>query len=200
MMNRVDKPALLRSAFELACEYSGQIFSYNKMLGQMTDAGNTTTLTHYMDLLEGAGLITAIPLYTGNVKKSRASKPKLNVMNTALMSCISSYSYEQAKADRTFWGRLVESTVGAHLINTVDSTTKIFYWRERGVEVDFVVSDGRNILAIEVKSNTKKASVRGFKEFHSKFKNAKTLLVGADGIPVQVFLSYPVKYWMEYEL
>ena len=51
--SRVDKPALLRRLFELACRYSGQILSYTKMLGQLQDAGNTTTLAHYLELAGG---------------------------------------------------------------------------------------------------------------------------------------------------
>src|SRR5690606_25348959 len=50
-MTRIDKPALLRSLFELGCHYSGQELSYNKMLGQLHDAGNATTLGWYAELL-----------------------------------------------------------------------------------------------------------------------------------------------------
>ena len=56
-MQRVDKPALLKRLFQLAAEYSGQLLSYNRMLGQLQDAGNTTTLARYMDLLSNAGLV-----------------------------------------------------------------------------------------------------------------------------------------------
>ncbi len=196
MMTRVDKPALLKNAFELGCEYSGQIFSYNSMLGQLNDAGNTTTLAHYMHLLEKAGLMKALQQYSGNKKRRRASKPKLNVMNTALMSCFSGYSFEQAKADRTFWGRLVESAVGAHLINTSCSDLNVFYWRERGIEVDFVLSDGQKLLAIEVKSGKWKGFIKGFEKFTGKYNNAGTLLIGGEGISIQEFLSYPATYWL----
>jgi len=54
LLSRVDKPALLRRLFELGCRYSGQVLSYTKMLGQLQDAGNATTLAHYLDLLAGA--------------------------------------------------------------------------------------------------------------------------------------------------
>ncbi len=47
LLSRVDKPALLRQLFRLGCDYSGQILAYNKMLGQLHDAGNTTTLAHW---------------------------------------------------------------------------------------------------------------------------------------------------------
>lgn len=59
-MTRIDKPALLRRMFDLGCAYSGRILSYQKMLGQLHDAGNTTTLAHYLDLLETAGLIKGL--------------------------------------------------------------------------------------------------------------------------------------------
>jgi predicted AAA+ superfamily ATPase len=65
LMTRVDKPALLRRLFELGCRYSGQVLSYTKMLGQLHDAGNATTLAHYLDLLSGAGMITGLPKYSG---------------------------------------------------------------------------------------------------------------------------------------
>lgn len=61
LLTRVDKPALLRRLFELACRYSGQVLSYTKMLGQLRDAGNTTTLAHYLQLLAGAGLVCGLP-------------------------------------------------------------------------------------------------------------------------------------------
>lgn len=49
-MQRVDKPALLKRLFQLGAEYSGQVLSYNKMVGQLQDAGNTTTLARYLGL------------------------------------------------------------------------------------------------------------------------------------------------------
>jgi predicted AAA+ superfamily ATPase len=57
LMTPVQKPELLRRVFDLACRYSGQMLSYQKMMGQLADAGNTTTLAHYLELLEGAGMV-----------------------------------------------------------------------------------------------------------------------------------------------
>lgn len=199
VMARIDKPALLKSAFELSCEYSGQIFAYNNMLGQLTDAGNVTTLAHYMKLLTDAGLVTGLQAYSGNKLRKRASKPKLNVLNTALMACYSGYAFDQAKADRTYWGRMVESSIGAHLLNTAANNTNVYYWRERGYEVDFVVEQNKQLLAIEVKSSNKKKSgnLNGLKKFSENYNKTKTLLVGADGLSIQEFLSYPVNHWLE---
>ncbi len=196
-LKRVDKPKLLKQAFELCCEYSGQVLAYNSMLGQLTDAGNTTTLAGYMDSLYKAELIAGLQSYSGNKKRSRISKLKWNVMNTALMSCYSSYSFEEAKADRTYWGRLVESSVGAHLLNTVKASSKIYYWRDKGLEIDFVLQDGKHLLAIEVKSSKRQSPLKAFEKFTHEYKNARTLLVGADGVSLQEFFSYPAQYWLK---
>src|SRR5690606_7709933 len=138
LLTRVDKPALLRRLFELACRYSGQILSYTKMLGQLQDAGNTVTLAHYLDLLAGAGMVRGLPKYAGDVARSRGSSPKLQVRDTALMTAVSGLTVGEARADREFRGRLVESAVGAHLANAATAgLCELFYWRERNHEVDF---------------------------------------------------------------
>jgi uncharacterized protein len=117
LQTRVDKPVMLRRLFELGCRYSGQILSYTKMLGQLQDAGNSTTLAHYLDLLAGVGMVCGLQKYAGAAVRQRGSSPKLQVFNTALMTAQSSYSLQDAKADREYWGHLVESAVGAHLAN-----------------------------------------------------------------------------------
>ncbi|MDX9828390.1 MAG: AAA family ATPase, partial [Spirochaetia bacterium] len=99
LLTRVDKPALLRLVFELACGYSGQILSYTKMLGQLQDAGNTTTLAHYLNLLSQAGMVRGLPKFSGDSARSRASSPKLQVLNTALISATTGRSFEEAMGD-----------------------------------------------------------------------------------------------------
>lgn len=198
LLTRVDKPALLRRLFHLGCEYSGQILSYQKMLGQLQDAGNTTTLAHYLELLSGAGMLTGLSKFTGQRVRQRASSPKLQVLNTALMTAPSQFSLESARHDRDFWGRLTESAVGAHLVNSATSTkTEVFYWRERGKEVDFVLRSGRNVVAIEVKSGRRRESLPGMEEFSGSFKPKRRLLIGGQGIPVEEFLSRPAAHWLD---
>ena len=196
-MTRVDKPALLKRLFELGAVYSGQLLSYTKMLGQLQDAGNTTTLARYLDLLASAGLLAGVPKYAGQVHRVRASSPKLNVLNTALMTAGSGYSFTEAQADRSFWGRIVESAVGAHLFNTATSDIRLHYWREGSLEVDFVLQRGTRIVTIKVKSGAKMGLLRGMEEFAGRFSPRRSLLVGEGGIPLNEFLTVPAHYWFE---
>jgi predicted AAA+ superfamily ATPase len=198
LMTRVDKPALLRRLFELGCRYSGQVLSYTKMLGQLQDAGNATTLAHYLELLSGAGMLTGLQKFAGQAVRQRGSSPKLQVLNTALMTAQSGLSHDEARTDREFRGRLVESAVGAHLANAAaGGECELFYWRERSQEVDFVVRVGRAVIAIEVKSGRAPDAFPGLGAFAEAFKPKRTLLVGGDGISLDEFLTRPVQHWLQ---
>ncbi|MCZ0944204.1 MAG: AAA family ATPase [Gammaproteobacteria bacterium] len=196
-MTRVDKPALLKQLFELGADYSGQILPFSKMLGQLQDAGNATTLARYLDLLSTAGLLAGLPKYAPSFQRVRASSPKLNILNTALMTAGSGYTFEQAQADRTFWGRLVESAVGAHILNTASNDIRTHYWREKLLEVDFVLRRGRRTVAIEVKSGRDRGRLRGLEAFEQKFNPHRAMLVGERGTPLDEFLSTPADRWFD---
>jgi predicted AAA+ superfamily ATPase len=168
------------------------------MLGQLQDAGNTTTLASYLDLLGAAGLLAGLPKYAGQVVRQRGSSPKLQVLDTGLLTAQSGLTPAEARSDPEFWGRLVESAVGAHLANAaLTGVCEVFYWRDRNREVDFVVRAGRALTAIEVKSARTRDAHPGLASFVAAFRPKRTLLVGGDGIPVEEFLLQPVEHWVK---
>jgi len=188
MLTRVDKPALMKRLFELSCHYSGQILSFNKMLGQLKDAGNTTTLSHYLSLLSTAGLVAGIEKYSNNVIRKKSSSPKFQVYNTALISAQSNYSFTEAIGNPAIWGRLVESAVGAHLLNhAVSGDFALSYWREGDEEVDFVMEQ-KQLIGIEVKSGSVQKT-SGMASFKKKFNPDKVLLVGNSALSWQDLLK-----------
>ena len=197
LLARVDKPALLRRLFELACSYSGQVLSYQKMAGTLQDAGNTTTLAHYLDLLAGSGMVMGLQKYAGDKARRRGSSPKLQVLNTALMTAQSGFLPAESRSDPTAWGRLVESAVGAHLANAAAANgLELHYWRDRNREVDFIVRKGSRLIAVEVKSGRPRNMFPGIEAFSCAFRPQRKLLVGGDGIPLEDFLLEPAEYWV----
>lgn len=198
LMTRVDKPALLRRVFHLGCDYSGQILAYQKMLGQLHDAGNTVTLAHYLQLLHGAGVVAGLSKYAHGQVRQRGSSPKLQVLNTALMTAQAGRSQAEARQDGDYWGRLVESCVGAHLLNTSLGTgIEVTYWRERNLEVDFVLHRGKTTVGIEVKSGRRRGALPGMEAFAKQFKPKRQLLVGGQGIALEEFLAQPAEHWLQ---
>ena len=189
MMTRVDKPALLKNLFEIGSQYSGQVLSYSKILGQLQDAGNTTTLSHYLELLSISGLLEGLEKYYTEKVRQRSSSPKFQISNTALLSAQVPHSFVEIKKNPEKWGRWVESAVGAHLLNfSKTEDIKLYYWRHVNDEINFVAVHKEKVIAIEIKSgNTQKAS--GMIAFQKKFKPNKILLIGNSGLPWQEFIK-----------
>jgi predicted AAA+ superfamily ATPase len=193
MLTRVDKPALLKRLFELGCLYSGQILAFNKLLGDLQDAGNTTTLSHYIDLLSDSGLLGRIDKFAGTTMRQRASKPKFQVYNTSLLSAQQAFSFKDVQLEPKIWGRFVESAIGAHLINaSVSDGINVFYWREKNEEVDFILEKDNQLIALEVKSG-KNTSAKGIAAFNKLYHPKKSLLVGGDGLTIEEFLTVSPK-------
>ena len=189
MLTRVDKPALLKRLFELGSLYSGQILSYTKLIGEMQDAGNTTTLSHYLDLLSDCGLLGGLEKYAGSVIRKRSSSPKFQVFNNALLTAQDDNNFSEIDVSPEEWGRLVESSIGTHLINhSVSSRFNLYYWREANKEVDFIIEKDGKVVALEVKSG-KRGENSGMSAFAEKFHPEKVLLVGTGGIPHEEFLN-----------
>jgi len=188
-LNTVAKPALLRHLFSLAGAFPAQILSYNKMLGQLQDAGNTTTLAHYLRLLESAFLVSGLERFSGGRIRTRSSSPKLILWNSALVTAPGLRSFSREREDPAHWGRLVENAVGAHLLNHLRGLPyEVTYWRERNREVDFVVRAGRALHALEVKSGRPGRPV-GLAAFVRANPEAKPLIVGSGGISLEEFFS-----------
>ena len=194
LMTRVDKPALLRSLFYLGCSYSGQILSYQKMVGQLQDAGNTTTLAHYLNLLQGAGLLAGLSKFAGGKVRQRASSPKLLVLNTGLMAATGRWSFAEIRSHPEVWGRLAETAVGAALFNeTTGKNIDLYYWAGRNRELDFILLRGDELIAVEVKSTARKTNLPGIEAFSKQFPVTRKLMVGTRGIPLEEFLLIPVE-------
>jgi predicted AAA+ superfamily ATPase len=191
----ITKPALLRHLFALAAAYPAQILSYNKMLGQLQDAGNTTTLANYLRLLETAYLVSGLELFSRGKVRQRGSSPKFILWNNALINSLSLLSRKEAMANGGWWGRLVENAVGAHLMNGLSGPDwEIAYWRDGDAEVDFVVAHGERIWALEVKSG-RPGKLSGLDAFRARYPKAKIWLLGSNGIKLEDFFNAPALEW-----
>lgn len=194
-IERITKPALLRHLFALSTAYPAQVLSYNKMLGQLQDAGNTTTLSHYLTLLERAFLVSGLELFSRGRQRRRGSSPKLVLWNNALVSALNLRTFSAAVADSAWWGRLVENAVGAHLLNGLPPAVySVTYWRKGDREVDFVVETGDAVWPLEVKSG-RSGRMSGLREFRQRYPDSRPLVIGGEGIPLEDFFGTDPQIW-----
>lgn len=185
----VGKPALLRQTFELGAAYSGELLSLSKMLGSLQDAGNTTTLSGYINLLSDSGLLCGLQKFSIDSDRRRASIPKFQVCDNALKTAYTPLTFEQALTDRRSWGRIYESGIGAYIVSQAFvHRFEVFHWRERNDEVDFILRKKGTIIAVEVKSNSAKHT-EGLDRFRQTFNPKESILVGSGGMAAEDFLS-----------
>lgn len=189
----ISKPALLRQTFELGAAYSGELLSLTKMVGSLQDAGNTVTLAGYINLLNESGLLCGLQKFSADMARRRASIPKLQVYNNALKMVYSPLSFQQALLDRKSWGRIFESGIGAYLASQAFiHRFELFYWREKDVEVDYVLRKKGSVVAVEVKSNAEKRT-EGLGKFRQLFNPQSAFIVGEGGICAEDFLSMDIR-------
>lgn len=185
---RVLKPALLRQLFRLGCAYSGELLSFNKILGQLQDAGNTSTLANYLQLLDESKLLCGLQQFAADDARKYKSVPKYQVYNSGLLSANNSLSFKDVYLSPAEWGKWVESAVGAYLLNHADRLEyKVYYWRHDSDEVDFILQRSRQLVAIEVKSGRRKMN-QGLTLFRERFHPAMELVVGGEAMPIEQFL------------
>ena len=196
LTTNIYKPILMKRLFNAGCTYSAQELSLTKMLGQLQDAGNVTTLANYLEVLNQCQLLCGLQKYAKEETRKYNSSPKFQVYNNALLTANQKRNYEAVRSDAILWGRWVESAVGAHLLSQAEEDDyQVFYWRKNNDEVDYVVSTDDGCVAIEVKSGRRSKNA-GMAEFAKAYNPQKTYIIGTGGIPLDVFLSTDLSGWL----
>ena len=159
------------------------------MVGQLQEAGNTTTIAHYLRLLGEAGLVAGLEKLHDEPMRTRLSSPKLAVCNNALRTAVQTNTPSELRANPASWGHAVESAVGAQLMaSTRRRGIDLLYWNVGCKEVDYVLRRESEIAAVEVKS-ADADSVSGMHEFRRKHPASKTYLIGGQGMPLESFFA-----------
>lgn len=189
MTANIYKPALMKQLFELGCSYSSELLSLTKILGQLQDAGNVTTLATYLSILDECNLLVGLYKYANDEARKRQSIPKLQVYNNALLTAYRGNGYEKDRIDPQVWGRWVESAIGAYLLDVaIENDCNLHYWRDKNDEVDYILERRGAVLAIEVKSG-RRGMNSGLPKFNERYKPYNSIVVGTNGISLEDFLS-----------
>ena len=193
MTSNIYKPALMKQLFELGCSYSAELLSLTKALGQLQDAGNVTTLSSYLNILNQCNLLAGLQKYANDDARRYQSVPKFQVYNNALLTAYRGTTYDKDRIDPQIWGRWVESAVGGYLLGDAeDEGYKVYYWRERSDEVDYIVASQGTAIALEVKSG-RRGMNSGLPKFCENFHPRRALVIGTDGIPFKEFFHMKIE-------
>jgi len=175
VIEAVRKPALLRQVFAVAAGHPAEVISLQKICGQLAAAGALETVAHYLQLLEDACLVAALPKYSGKMVRQRSAPPKLVPLNNALLAATGDAEPPSPERAPERWGRWVENACIAFAWN---SGQQLHYWREEPLEVDFIADGDWGRWAVEVKTGAWSArNVAGLLEFCRRYPAFQPLVV-----------------------
>lgn len=195
LMSPITKPALLRQVFGLCLAHPAEIMSYQKMIGQLQNSGNTTTIASYLKLLSNAFILVPLEKYSGSKIRQRGSIPKVLVLDNAIISATTGQGFKSTLKDKIFWGRMVENAVGDKLYSILqDIGGQLFYWRDRNIEVDYILQIGQRLIAIEVKSGLPSKSSSGLELFSRRYKNVKKIVISQPESIKEITVGKKVRY------
>jgi predicted AAA+ superfamily ATPase len=132
----------------------GQILNLNSLAG---DVGvSQTTLTSWISVLEASFIIFRLPCYFNNFGKRIIKAPKLYFTEVGLATnLLEIESPEQVFRDPLVGG-LFENMIISDVFKTIYNQGRnsgVYYFRnQNGMEIDLILSSGREITPIEIKS------------------------------------------------
>ncbi len=142
---------------ELAATQTSHLFNANALSAPLELS--RPTVREYLALLEKLFLIELLPPWHHNRLNRLVKTPKLHLADTGLAAALLGLDAAALKADRSAFGRLLESFVCQELrrmATWAEDSHRFFHYRDKDqVEVDVIVErDGRDLCGIEVKASS----------------------------------------------
>lgn len=191
----IQKHEVLRKTFAVACANASEIVSYNRLAEAVPEAGSTNTVARYFKGLENAFLIARLPRWRGDREQVKDSAPKIVIRDNGLATSLLYPTLDSKLIDEAVLNRLKKNFVGAVLVTLVEQMNgKLYYFRDRDVEVDFILQFPGRLVAVQVVTGDIPKANHGLRIFKRRFPEAEMVTVG----PFQPKGDIRVKYWIPF--
>jgi predicted AAA+ superfamily ATPase len=187
--------ALLQNLLMYSIFHSGSIININEIAASCN--ATRQTVSDYLYYLQSSMLIRLLEKYAKTeVSRLRAFR-KLYTVDSGLYVHLQRLSPSQIEQKGAL-GRLAEIAVFAQLKSYSAVSENLFYFRERDMEVDFVVRTPKGLIPVEVKYREAPKDLRGIKYFMQRFNASKAIVITKDMlkkednilfVPLRLFLS-----------
>lgn len=146
-----------RRVMQMAALRTGQILKQSELA---RDAQlNSMTTGRYLDLLETSFVIARLPAYLKNRTSRLIKSPKLLFTDVGIAAHLAGVKDLAPTSDEPLRGYLFETFVAQNLSGILTAhwpEARLHFWNVQGRhEVDFVIEDGRDSIALEIKAATR---------------------------------------------
>jgi predicted AAA+ superfamily ATPase len=152
-ISSVESLSDFRRVMETLALRSGQMLNQTEV---SRDTGVSQPTVHrYLNLLEASCLLVRLPAFAKNRTKRLIKTPKVYWVDPGLASFLAGHHEAESLESSREAGAIFETMVLLHLLvlsHLMMPRPRTAYWRTTtGKEVDFVLEQGRTLMAIEVK-------------------------------------------------
>lgn len=152
-LSQVGDLILFRNFLQLAALRTGQVLKQSELA---RDARMNAAMTsRHLSLLETSFLIYRLPPYLRNRASRLIKAPKLFFTDSGIACHLAGIRNDKQLEEEALKGALAETYIASNLMGILSAQwpeAKLYYWHIQGRhEVDFVISEGRKSLAVEVK-------------------------------------------------
>ena len=189
---------------ELIALRAAQLLNASALAG---DIGlHRETIEHYLAVLERLFLVRRLPAWHPNEAKRLVKTPKVYLLDSGLAATLAGLSPDDWNAQRERFGHLLESFVVQQLVaqaGWTDPDLRFWHYRDKDqVEVDVVITRGRDTWGVEVKTAASVGSADGHglrrlaEQCGKQFRGGIVLYAGASVLPMRDarFLAVPLSH------
>ena len=176
-VSRVEELPLFRAVMEAAAARTGNTLSQSDLSRDL--ATSQPTVRKYLGLLQVGGLFAPVPGYSGSRARRLTKRLKVYWFDPGLAAHLSGLEGPALISESPMLGVLFENLVLLHLralLEGMSPRPRIFHGRgQTGVDVDFVLERGQELLPIEVKHTARPGSgeAAGLHRFLERYRAAR---------------------------
>lgn len=189
----IEKLDQLARLLRVLAQVAGQLSNFSQLGGQV--GLDHKTVSKYLAVFEQMYLLRRIDAWSGNHLSRIVKTPKVQFIDSGLLSALVELTDVAATRDRALFGRVLESFVYAELLKQAswaDRDYRLYYYRDKDqVEVDFVIENASGqIVGVEVKAaaSVGESDLRGLKKLASlageQFVAGIVLYDGTETLPL----------------
>jgi len=189
----IEKLDQLPRFLSVLAQTAGQMCNYSQLSGQVGLDGKTAA--RYINIFEQMYLLKRIDVWARNRLNRLVKTPKLQFVDSGLLSTLLDLNNNEIQKDRTRFGNLLETFVFGELLKhttTSEASYRLMYYRDTDkFEVDYIIENAvGELIGIEVKATAsiKKRDLRGLKKLATlasdQFKIGILLYDGTETMPL----------------
>ncbi|MDA3886598.1 MAG: ATP-binding protein [Candidatus Delongbacteria bacterium] len=150
----------LERFWKMIAHSHGQLFNSSKIGESM--GINYHTVRNYLDILEQTFIARILYPFEANIKKRLVKSPKVYIRDSGILHALLNIHSLDELLSNPIFGSAWEGFAIENIINSFPNWEYFFHRTSHGSEIDLIMRNGQNLIAVEFKASTSPKLTKGF--------------------------------------